>query len=43
MGEKKGYWVHYSLKRDELNDLAENIKDLTEYYTEDIDECCNHE
>lgn len=28
-GEKRGYWTHYLVERNKLNDLAESVRELT--------------
>ena len=41
-GEKRGYWVHYSVNKERLKELAQQIVNLEQYYSEEKD-CCPKE
>jgi len=38
-GEKKGYWTHYSVQRDVLNQVADKIKELAAQTNPENDNC----
>ncbi|MCK8828403.1 metalloregulator ArsR/SmtB family transcription factor [Natroniella acetigena] len=41
IGEKKGYWVHYSAKNKKLINLSDNLKQLSVYMSSKNGHCCN--
>lgn len=41
IGEKRGYWVHYSVQEDKLIELAEELKGLIPDSPSQADGCCH--
>ncbi|WP_234983919.1 ArsR/SmtB family transcription factor [Selenihalanaerobacter shriftii] len=42
IGEKRGYWVHYSVKEDQLDKITKKLNNLSEYYSFECTGCCKH-
>ncbi|WP_245526697.1 ArsR/SmtB family transcription factor [Acetohalobium arabaticum] len=42
IGEKRGYWVHYSVQEDKLIELADGLKGLITESKSQSTGCCHH-
>ncbi|MCK8825766.1 ArsR/SmtB family transcription factor [Fuchsiella alkaliacetigena] len=46
-GEKRGYWVHYSVNKERLKEIAQQVANLEQYFEDDgcsvEKECCPKE
>ncbi len=41
VGKKEGYWVHYTVQREQLTALADELTELADYEVEDKDNGCH--
>lgn len=42
IGEKRGYWVHYSVQKEKLIELADKLQGLIPDSTSQSTGCCHH-